>query len=453
MRINNKLKLGFLALMLSLPMLPTQMVVAGQNEQRAPPTARTAGTLGTQVVRAITQIQEMMTPEDPEDEPDLVGAKEGLDRLYERRYERMNDFEKQTILNFYTNYYLTTENYPEAIKIFEQLLTIEALREDTRMRSLLSLGQLQAAEENWRESINAYVRWRELSFEERDIVYRGLSYGHYQIEEFAEAEPYWISYMELLLSEGAVLDRGDYSYLVGIYFTLEDYDKALELTKSMIVLFDESTDWINLSAIYAGLDEEELRIQSMNLALLKGHVNNENRFLNLGQSMAGIDIAFSGAAVIEQGIDEDVVEQTDENMTTLTQMYLIASEYEAALEPAIQAAELTENGDGYDTLGYIHYVLHDYDDAADAFKMALEKGELSNRADTLLFLARSLIELDDFDGASEAAKDAAEAGNERDQKSANDYLRFVTNTKTRFDILATRRREAIDFYRTYPKLQ
>ena len=208
-----------------------------------------------------------------------------------------------------------------------------------------------------------------------------------------------------------------------------------------------------MSAIYAGLDEEELRIQSMNLALLKGHVNNENRFLNLGQSMAGIDIAFSGAAVIEQGIDEDVVEQTDENMTTLTQMYLIASEYEAALEPAIQAAELTENGDGYDTLGYIHYVLHDYDDAADAFKMALEKGELSNRADTLLFLARSLIELDDFDGASEAAKDAAEAGNERDQKSANDYLRFVTNTKTRFDILATRRREAIDFYRTYPKLQ
>jgi tetratricopeptide (TPR) repeat protein len=149
---------------------------------RKPPEARTSGTLGPQVMRAITEIQEMMSPEDEEDEPDLEGAKLALDELYERRYERMNDFEKSTVLNFYTNYYLTTENYVEAVKIFEELLTIETLRADTRLRTLRSLGQLYAAEENWQNSIRYYEEWRDLSEVEDSVVFGGVSYAHYQLE-------------------------------------------------------------------------------------------------------------------------------------------------------------------------------------------------------------------------------------------------------------------------------
>ena len=57
------------------------------------------------------------------------------------------------------------------------------------------------------------------------------------------------------------LGRDDYSYLNGLYFTLEDFPNALELTKTMIMLFDNQTDWMNLSAIYSGLDDEERRVR------------------------------------------------------------------------------------------------------------------------------------------------------------------------------------------------
>ena len=226
-----------------------------------------------------------------------------MDDLYERRFERMNDFEKQTVLNFYTNYWLTLENYPEAISTFEQLLAIEELREDTRLRTLRSLGQLTAAEERWRDSIKYYELWREASLEEDDIVYRGLSYAHYQVDELAEALPYWISYMELLLDAGEELGRDDYSYLNGLYFQLEDFENALPLTKTMIILFDEQTDWTNLSAVYASLDDEERRVRSMNVAYLKGMLDDENRFLNLGQSVGGIDIPHIGVKIVVDGID------------------------------------------------------------------------------------------------------------------------------------------------------
>ncbi|MDG2119064.1 MAG: hypothetical protein P8K11_08860 [Gammaproteobacteria bacterium] len=238
--------------------------LAGE-EQRKPPAARTSGTLGPQVMRAVSEIQEMMSPEDEEDEPDLLGAKEALDELYERRYERMNDFEKSTVLSFFTNYYLTIEDYAGALGIFEEILTIETLREDTRLRTLRSLGQLYAAEENWDNSIRYYQEWRDLSLVEDDLVFRGLSYAYYQLEQYPESLPLWLSYMDIVLTEGEELGRDDYAYLNGLYFTLEDFESALDLTKTMIVKFDNPTDWQNLSAIYATLEDEPRRVQSLNL--------------------------------------------------------------------------------------------------------------------------------------------------------------------------------------------
>jgi hypothetical protein len=451
MRGINILTLGFLSALVLAAFMPLQAVQAG-DEQRAPPSARSAGTLSDQVMRAISSIQELMNPEDENDAPDLDRAKEELDRLYERRYERMNDFEKSTILNFYTNYYLTTENIPEAIRIFNQVLTIEELREDTRLRALRSLGQLNMQQENWRDAIGNYEAWRELSVEEDVIVYRGIAYSHYQLEELLEAEPFWILFMELTADTGTELSRSDYSFLVGLYFTLEDFPKALEVTNTMIMLFDDPNDWRNLSAIYSGLDDVERSLKTLNVAYLKGIFESESRFLNLSQSLAGSEAPYSGSKILEDGYAQGIVEESEENYTTLTQMYMIANLFEEALVPATQAAVLSESGDNYDTLGYINYVLADYQASADAFKAAIDKGSLSNAADTYLFLARALLELEEFDAAVAATKSSAEAGDSSDRENANNYERFVTDTQRIHNTLAERRQVVSDFYESYPEL-
>ena len=453
MRLLNKLKLGFLVSVLSITFFPVQFVLAGE-EQRAPPEARTSGTLGPAVMRAISEIQELMQPEDEEDEPDLVQAKIELDDLRDRRYDRMNDFERSTLLNFYTNYYLNIEDYPGAIGIFEQMLSdIETLRADIRLRTHRSLGQLYASEENWEKSIENYEMWRELSETEDEIVYRGLSYAHYQLENFEEAKPFWLARMELLLDSGETLEREDYAYLNGLYFTLEDFESALDLTKTMIVLYDNKTDWQNLSAIYSGLERDDRGVQALNLYYLRGMMDDDTRFINLAQSLAGLDIPYTGAKILTEGMDKEIVESDEENLTRLTQMHLMASEFDDAVEPGIAAAEADETGNGYDTLGYIYYVLHDYEAAANAFEQAIEKGGLNDRSDTLMFLARTHLELRDFDAAEEAATDAADAGDERASNSARDFLRVIEGRRSYYATIASRKADALDFYRSYPPLQ
>ena len=452
MTIAKKLKLGFLIAAFVAAMMPAQLVLAG-DEQRAPPEARTSGTLGAQVLRAITQIQEMMQPEDEDDEPDLAGAKAELDELYERRFERMNDFEKSTVLSFYTNYYLTTEDYPGAIGIYEQMLDIETLREDTRLRTYRSLGQLYAAEEEWQKSIDNLEAWRDLSIEEDTIVFRNLAYGHYQMDSIVNALPHWLDFMNLSLDLGMELGRDDYGFLNGLYFGLEDYESARDLTKTMIVKFDDRRDWQNLSAIYAGLDNEDRRVQSLNLYYLKGFMEDEVRFLNLGQSLAGIDAPYTGAKIIQEGLDGEAVEADVDNLTTVTQMHLMASEYASALVPALVAADLDETGDGWDTVGYIHYVMTNYEESVTAFDAAIEKGDLTNEADTLLFLSRAHLELRNFDEAEAAARQSSEAGDERATTAAQNFIRAIDGRRTFHNTIAGRKADAIDFYESYPPLR
>ena len=55
MKTNNRLCLSFLIGFLVLPIVPTSIVLAGE-EQRAPPEARTAGTLGPAVMLSLIHI-------------------------------------------------------------------------------------------------------------------------------------------------------------------------------------------------------------------------------------------------------------------------------------------------------------------------------------------------------------------------------------------------------------
>ncbi len=444
MRLSSLLVVALFAVNLTL----LQVAQAGE-EQRAPPPTRTSDVLSEQVFRAISSIQELMSPEDPDDEPDYARAKQELDELYERRYERMNDFEKSTVLNFYTNYYLTTDNIPEAIRIFQQILGIGDLREDVRLRALRALGQLNMAEENFQQAINYYNQWRELSLEEDVSVFLGLANSHYSIEQYAEAVPFMLSHMEMLAEAGDNIQRNKWGLLNVLYIEQEDYASALEVTKNMIVRFNEPADWRNLSAIYSFLEQDSNRIGSLRLRYLLDSMDAEAEFMNLGQSLAGQETPYSGAQVIKAGMDAGIVPVDEDNLKILVQMYQLAYEFDEAVEPATTLAEISSTGDGYDTLGYVYYMLHDYDASAEAFRNAIDKGSLSNASDTNLFLARALVELDEYGNAEAAARRAADLGDEGDQRAARNYLNFINAQRNRYNAIQQRKNNAIDFYVAY----
>jgi TonB family protein len=228
----------------------------GDAQMREPPQANDVDTLGETVYEAVTAIQELMSDREGDRDTNLAQAKAMLDTLYESSFATGNSFEKSTILNFYTNYHLSIEDYPGALARFEQILQIDQLRPDTELRTLRSLGQLYAAEERWPESIDAYNAWREKSEEEDGLVFRGLSYGHYQIEQYEQAREFWLEYLGTRDREE--LSREDLAYLNGLHFVLSDLQSALALTQEMILRFNEQRDWDNLRVLYEQIDDQSV---------------------------------------------------------------------------------------------------------------------------------------------------------------------------------------------------
>ncbi len=427
----------------------TAPVALAGEEPRQPPPTRASDVLSEAVFRSISSIQEKFSPEDPNTVPDLEGAKVELDELYQRRYERMNDFEKSTTLNFYTQYYLTHENYPEAIRIFREMLGIENLREDVRLRALRALGQLSMIQEQFSEAIGYFTQWRELSLDEDETIFLGLANCHYSISQYSEAVPYLLSHMELVVVNGGTIDRNKWGLLNVLYIEQEDYVNALEVIKNMIVRFNDAGDWRNLAAIYSFLDQDSNRIGTLSISYILEFMNSDAAYLNLAQSLAGEEAPYTGAKVLVAGIDAGMVPKDVKNLKILVQMYQLSSEFDLAIEPSIELAELDSTGEGYDTLGYNYYMTRQFEKAADAFSQALAKGGLGNESDTALFRSRALVELDRFEEAARMASRAAEAGDRSDQTNANNYLRYVQNQQARHNAIQTRKQNAIEFYRSY----
>ena len=147
--------------------------------------ARRSDVLSSTVYGDIAGIQEIMNP--ASGEPDMEAAIELLDNLYESRFERMNSFEKTTILSVYANYYLANSNLLEAIRIFEQILAFENLHEDTQRRAVSALGQQKPAEEDYPQALDYFNQWGELSDSVDEPVLTSLANSYAALKEFESA--------------------------------------------------------------------------------------------------------------------------------------------------------------------------------------------------------------------------------------------------------------------------
>jgi tetratricopeptide (TPR) repeat protein len=414
-----------------------------QQEQRQPPPTRSSDTLSDRVYRAIAGIQEMMNPEDQSREPNLEGAKRELDNL-NQRYDSLNDFEKSTLLNFYTNYYLAIDDMNSALATFERILTIENLRQDQRLRALFSLGQLYASEERYRESIDTLNQWRSMSETENENVFLILATAHYNLEQYREAIPHLLSHMDMLREGGREIRKNIYGLLQVMYLEIEDYANALDVTRTIVAIFDEPSDWRNLAAIYGTIDDETNRVRALDLAYQKGYFSLEAEYLNLAQSLAGLDAPIRGIKIMEDGIAKGHVEETAQNLRRLTQMYIMASEFRGALGPARRLAELADDGEAWDYLGYVYLMNRDFANAVDALSTAVRRGGIDNVGEVQLSLARALVELDRYDEAATAARRAMDLNT----NNARQFLTFIESSKQRHETLQRRKQESIEYYRS-----
>ena len=203
-----------------------------------------------------------------------------LNALYED-YDSLNDFEKATVLNFYTNLLLANNMLPEAMNAFEAMLQLETLRPDLRLRAIRAMGQLNRTEGQLESAVAYFNQFLDESGDRNSTVLLDLAYSHYQLGQHSEAIPPLTEHIEQLIVTDQEVERNKLSLLNVLAIESGDWDSAATVNELMVEAYNDPRDWQNLAEIYQQLGENAQRQQLLSDALDAGHIDGSGNWLHL----------------------------------------------------------------------------------------------------------------------------------------------------------------------------
>lgn len=428
--------------MADISVIGGQVMAAEEDDdgRRAPPEARSSQTLGR---RVYTRINEVMERRDMED---FAGAMAILDEIkedYDR--DRLNDREKFVMWQFYANLHQIGENYPAAIAAYREMMTLPNLTQDQIEQTLFYLGSLYYVEEQFREAIDYFNQYNDIALEPNDDVYFRIGTAHYQLEEYPESIPFILRNMEILRSNGEAIPKNTYDLLRALYFNVEDYEKAYQVLRESVVLYNESDDWVLLPAVLGQIERFTEQAQSYYVVNTLEHLDSDSQLINLAAQLYNNDYPYGCARIMEKGMNDGIIEQDEDNLAFLSTCYQIAREDEKAAVPLERAAAMSEDGEHYARLGRIYSTMTEFGKCVEAYDNAFEKGDLDRPDQAYLSVARCYMELNRYDEGIEAARAARR--DERSEDTADTWITVLTREKERYETLQRQRRELAEWFR------
>ena len=415
-------------------------VQAADSERRPPPEARQSETLTRRVYERIEEVMELREAED------YVGARAKLDEvkaMYDQN--RLNNREKQVMFQFYANLDQIEEDYASALANYLEIMKLEGLTQEIQEQTLTQIGSLHFMLENYQEAIDTFNELLAIALEPDPGVYLRIAYAYYSLEDYANTAAPLLTNMEMLRAVGEEIPYNTYSLLKSVYLISEDYPKAYQTIREMVLLYNDSRDWLQLLQAAGAMDNFEEQALLYYTNYIGGFLASSSDYRNMASILSNQDNPYGCAKAMEKALADGQVEPDEDNYYLTASCYRLAREDAKAVPFMELAAEMSEDGEKYYTLGATQMVLSNFSEAVDAFEQAHAKGDLRNPGNVYIQQARALMELNRYEEALEAARAAAR---DRDSSDlAQTWITHITREKERYETIERRKRELAEYYR------
>ena len=391
---------------------------SGKGEKRK---TRKTPSMSEKVYNKLTEAQEQIEARNYE---------QGLAALTELANEpKLTNYEKAQLYNYFAYTYFTLERYKDAISSYEKVLAQPDLPEALETNSLYTLAQLYFIIEDYKKAVDIINRWFALTENPTENAYMLLGQGYYQLEQYKE------SLVPLKEAYAMVKGRGDIPkqnlmLLLRVdYFNLGDYENMLKILKELVVYYPKTEYWLTMAGTYSELKRLDKQMSILEMLYEGGMLQRGNQQLNLANLYMLHEAPYKAAALLEQGMKEDKIEQNIRNLRLLSQAWLQAQENEKSLPPLQQAARLSKDGELDMRLGQAYINLYRYDEAIKSLRTAFKKGGLKRPDQANIMLGLALFEIHKFDASLAAFNKASK--DKRSRKAAETWLGYVSSEKKR----------------------
>lgn len=398
----NTIFAGLLGLAL---LAPAGFAQAQEGEQEEQKTRRTEA-MSERVHRRFSKAQEALELED------YVTAEAMLREITELR--GLTPYERAQTNNFYGFIHIEKEDFPSAIRSFLGVIEIGGpgeIPEGLYYQTIRTLSQLYMQVENYAEAIKFARRWIDSQENPTPKDYMLLAMAYFQMEDWQNALDSVLVAIDRARQSGIEVEENWWRYLLAAHWELEQFDEALEVSKTLLTNWPKKQYWMQVQGLYSIVEDEANQLAAFWSCYDQDLLDRSNELVTMAQLFMLAEVPYKAAGVLQAGLDSGAIEETAVNYRLLAQAWQLAQEDRKALDPLRKAAESEEDvedkGELYVRLAETYNALSDYDECASAARQALRAGELKSEGRTYMLLGQCLFEQDEFDEAGDAFSRAA----------------------------------------------
>jgi tetratricopeptide (TPR) repeat protein len=370
-------------------------VPAGGRERRPPPESKQVEAVSRAVYEKLGKVQEAM---DAENWTAAASALQGILTSGE-----LNAAEESLVHQTFGYVHSGQQQYAKAIASFEKALALGGLPDTAQVNTQFNLGQLYLLTDQNEKGIRALEAW-------------------FAKAENPSAPPY-------LLLANAYAEKGDYrtawrwaqpgldkmdppreswmALAAQLSLQLENYREARRWLERLVDGWPKRTYWMQLVAVYGETNEPRKALVAMEMADRQGFLTTSQDRVRLAQLHLVSENPYRAGLLLEDGMANGSIEKSRENYELLANAWTLAREYERALGPLAQAAELSREGKLWVRLGQLHLDAERWGEAEQALRKGIARGGLEHPGEARLLLGIALYQGGRHDAAREAFESAA----------------------------------------------
>jgi tetratricopeptide (TPR) repeat protein len=366
------------------------------------------------VYKALTEAQELVEKKE-------YGA--ALKVLETLRGKKLSPYEAAQAWNYtaYTHY--LQEQYPQAIRAYEQVLAQGELPEAIVTSTLKTLSQLYFTVEQYAKALTTVQRLMASLAEPSQEVYLLLGQAHFQLKQYAEALPAIDRAIAMARAQGNEPQENWLLLKQVIHYERKDYARMVEVVKELLRLYPKESYLRTLAGAYSELGDTRKQLAVMEALYDQGYLTAGRDLVNLANLFLLHEVPVKAARVLDRALKAKQVEADVANLRLLSQAWYQAREDAKAIPPLARAAAQAEDGELSVRLAQSYLNLEQWEQAAAALEEGLRKGGLgrTDQAYVMLGMARfNLQRLEQARGAFERA-----LADKRSQKVAGQWLAYV----------------------------
>jgi len=316
-------------------------------------------------------------------EEDLVGAKKALDRF---RVRSMNALERLKFYSWRGYVAYALGDLSASRDYFEKALLQGTATQSERENLRFTIAQICLQESDWSLAVENLERWFEIASAPSATAYYLLALAYWQLSDMDGAlEP-----AERAVALTQTPQENWLQLLLGVYLTRKDYAAGIPVLDALVRSYPKKLYWIQLSTLHGAMGNYEQSLIPLQFAHAQGMITDDEEIRKLAELLLFLELPIRAVDVMQEGLAQEQVQLDSEFYELLSNGLIMAREYDRAVTPLTQAAELDEGGGRiYLRLAEVHIQRERWAEATEALGKAIERGDLPDpgQAELLMGIA------------------------------------------------------------------